>query len=645
MKKQGKSIAVNEFLIPLYRYMILLICYTLLRVAFYCFNAELFPNVTLSSFSTLLYGGLRFDLSALTYLNLLYFVCYYLGFNARQNRGYQRFVDYTFYIPNTLGIAMNCIDFIYYRFILKRTTYNVLDILQNEENMGSLCLQFVVDYWYVALFFAIFLSLFGWVISRVKYRRSIEKTWLNAVVSVVVFAIIAGLSVAAIRGGFRHSTRPIAMSNAAAYTNSPEESAIVLNTPFTFIRTIGKKGFQKKNYYSDDEVEQIYTPIHMPADSAKTTCSRKNVVIFILESFSREFIGCMNPTLEDGKYKGYTPFLDSLAQHGMMYPNAYSNGRKSIDAMPSILASIPSFSIPYVVSQYSGNRINSVASVLREEGYKTAFYHGAPNGSMGFDGFAKIAGFEEYYGKNEYGNDEHFDGIWGIWDHHFFQRYADEMNNMQQPFCTALFSLSSHHPFKVPAEFEGVFPKGPLPVEQCIGYTDNALRIFFEKAKKMPWYENTLFVITADHSSIPDHEEYKNNAQAFAVPIIFFAPGDTTLQGVDERPAQQIDIFPSILSYLNVEKPFVSFGVNLFDEKSERFAINYNNDVYQIIQNDTISYFDGKNIIGSYDMKNDPMLKQNVYQKGKTVIHADSLVKAFVQQFNNRMIQDNLIIK
>jgi phosphoglycerol transferase MdoB-like AlkP superfamily enzyme len=219
------------------------------------------------------------------------------------------------------------------------------------------------------------------------------------------------------------------------------------------------------------------------------------------------------------------------------------------------------------------------------------------------------------------------------------------MNNMQQPFCTALFSLSSHHPFKVPVEFEGVFPKGPLPVEQCIGYTDNALRIFFEKAKKMPWYENTLFVITADHSSIPDHEEYKNNAQAFAVPIIFFAPGDTTLQGVDKRPAQQIDIFPSILSYLNVEKPFVSFGVNLFDEKSERFAINYNNDVYQIIQNDTISYFDGKNIIGSYDMKNDPMLKQNVYQKGKTVIHADSLVKAFVQQFNNRMIQDNLIIK
>lgn len=645
MKSNSKTVEINEFIFPLYRYAVLLVCYTLLRIAFYCFNVGLFPNVTFESFWTLLYGGIRFDLSALTYLNLLYFSCYYLGFKARRNIGYKRFLECTFYIPNTIGIAMNCIDFVYYRFILKRTTYNVLDILQNEENMGSLWGQFLIDYWYVFLFFGVFMICFVWVIRRVKMHETIQRTWVNVVVSVLVFAVIAGLSVAAIRGGFRHSTRPIAMSNAAAYTNSPEESAIVLNTPFSFIRTIGKKSFQKMTFFADDEIEQVFTPIHEAIiDTTTNSQTKKNVVIFIMESFSREFLGCMNPTLENGQYEGYTPFLDSLSQHCLIYTNAYANGRKSIDAMPSVLASIPALTMPYVVSQYSGNRINSIASLLKEDGYQTAFFHGAPNGSMGFDGFAKIAGFDSYFGKTEYGNDEHYDGIWGIWDHHFFQRYADEMNSMKEPFCTALFSLSSHHPFKVPAEFEGVFREGPLPVEKCIGYSDNALRMFFEKARKMPWFDNTLFVITADHSSIPDHEEYKNNAQAFAVPIFFYCPGDSALHGIDTRPAQQIDIMPSILSYLGYNKPFVSFGVNLFDENAERFVVNYNNDVYQIIKNDTIAYFDGKKIFGAYDMIHDPSLKNNIYQNGR-VERADSLVRAFVQQFNNRMIQDNLTIE
>lgn len=641
---RNKPFVINEYIVPLYRYAVLLISYTLLRIAFYCFNTELFPNVTFESFWTLLYGGLRFDLSALTYLNLLYFCCYYLSFNARRNAGYKKFLNATFYIPNAIGIAMNCIDFIYYRFILKRTTYNVLDILENEDNMGTLWVQFIIDYWYVALFFIVFMVGFVWMIQRVHQRVVFKRTWLNIVVSVVIFLVIVGLSVAAIRGGFRHSTRPIAMSNAAAYTNSPEESAIVLNTPFSFIRTIGKKSFQKVNYFTDESVEQVYTPVHQPNDTLTASLDKKNVVIFILESFSREFVGCMNPTLENGNYKGYTPFLDSLARHSLIYTNAYANGRKSIDAMPSILASIPALTMPYVISQYSGNRINSIASLLGKEGYNTAFFHGAPNGSMGFDGFAKIAGFETYFGKDEYANNDHFDGIWGIWDHHFFQRYAEEMGKMTQPFCTALFSLSSHHPFKVPAEYEGKFPEGPLPVEKCIGYTDNALRLFFNKARQMPWFENTLFVITADHSSIPDHEEYKNNAQAFAVPIMFYAPGDTTLCGVDTSLAQQIDIVPSILSYLNYNKPFVSFGIDLFDTTENRFVVNYNNDVYQVLQNDTISYFDGKKIIGAYDMKRDPSLKENVYEKGR-VADSDSLVRAFVQQFNNRMIEDNLIIK
>lgn len=639
-----KKLTINEFIVPLYRYFVLLLVYAILRIAFYLFNYSLFPNVDFNGFCNIMYGGLRFDLSALTYLNLLYFVVYYLSFRLKYRVITHRIIDTIFFTLNTIGILMNCIDFIYYRFILHRTTFNVLDTLKNEENMVSLFGQFIIDYWYVVVFFVAIMYFFVRLTLCVSISPSkIKNNILYAFASVLIFSIIGGLSVAAIRGGFRHSTRPIAMSNAAAYTNSPEESAIVLNTPFAFIRTIGKKSFPKIDYFGEEEIENVYTPIHQGFVS-DSTMTKQNVVIFILESFSREFLGSFNKNLENGQYKGYTPFLDSLSQHSLIFTNAYANGRKSIDAMPSILASIPALIMPYVVSEYSSNKINSIASILNKEGYETAFFHGAPNGSMGFDGFAKIANFDSYYGKNEYNNDDDYDGIWGIWDHAFFQFYADKLNTFQEPFCTALFSLSSHHPFKVPSQFEGVFPEGPLPVEQCIGYTDNALRLFFAKAKNMSWYKNTLFVITADHSSIPDHSEYKNNAQAFAVPIIFYSPSDSTLVGIDNKLAQQIDIMPSILAYLGYNKPFVSFGNNLFDEQIERFVVNYNNDTYQIMQQDTIAYFDGKNIIGAYDMKNDSSLENNIFEKGRIDNHITK-IKAFIQQFNNRMRTDNLIIK
>ena len=312
--------------------------------------------------------------------------------------------------------------------------------------------------------------------------------------------------------------------------------------------------------------------------------------------------------------------------------------------MPSVLASVPSLTMPYVVSEYSNNKINSIASLLGNEGYNTAFFHGAPNGSMGFDAFAKIAGFQQYKGKTEYNNDADFDGIWGIRDDKFFQYYANEIGKLPEPFCTALFSLSSHHPFRVPAEYEGVFPKGNIPLHQCIGYSDNALRMFFDNARQQPWFDNTLFVITADHNIPGDHIEYKTNANAFAIPIIFYCPSDTSLVGRDMRLAQQADIMPSVLSYLGYNKPFVSFGTNLFDKSEQTFVVNYNNDVYQIYMNDTIAYFDGQKLIGAYDMIADSMLEHNVLSKDN-VKELDERIKAFVQQYDDRMITDNMTIK
>ncbi len=642
-----KKFEVNEYLLIPYRFAVLLLLYAVERVSFYLFNTDIFTNTQLADWPLMMQGGVKFDTCALIYLNALWMVAYILCFKAKFKSAVNKTLNGIFYTFNIVGLGSNVCDFIYYRFILKRTTYNVLDILAGEDNLGKLWWRFMFDYWYALLYFIILVAVFIYLTKLVKPRQTpVKNKWLYGAIGVVVLAIVAVCAVGGIRGDFRHSTRPITISNAAAYTASPEESAIVLNTPFSFIRTIGKKGFEHYDYFNEDEIEKIYTPVHQADSSA--VFSKKNVVIFILESFSREFIGSLNKERLGADYNGYTPFIDSLVSVGVAYHRAYANGRKSIDAMPSVLASIPSLTLPYVVSQYSNNKINSVASVLKEYGYQTAFFHGAPNGSMGFNSFSNMAGFDRYLGKDEYNNDADFDGWWGIWDHKFFPFYANEISKLQEPFCTALFSLSSHHPFQVPQEFEGRFPQGPLPVEQCIGYSDYALRTFFDMAKNQPWYNNTLFVITADHSSIPDHVEYKNNAEAFAIPIIFFAPGDKNITHKDDYDiAQQADIVPTVLSYIGVNKSYISFGKDLrTTPKKDRFAINYKDGVYQYFNNDTLSYYDGKIITGMFDLINDPMLENNLADSHPdTKERMTARVKAYLQQYNNRMIEDRLTVR
>ncbi|TRX62813.1 LTA synthase family protein [Carboxylicivirga sp. M1479] len=633
----------NEYIVLLYRLLLIMLFYSAFRILFYAFNASFFPNITPISFLTILKGGLKFDLSALLYLNGLYAILYLLPLPFKFNKTYQKILKVTFLTFNGIGLALNSIDLIYYRFILKRTTYNVLNILENETNMAKLWGQFLIDYWYVAIIFIASIYLLSKLYSLFEPKKfKFSNRWYYPAISVLALVLFSGFSIIGMRGGYRHSTRPINMANAGKYVNTPDEMALVLNTPFCVIRTWNKKNFTAYNYFkSEEELKKIYDPVVVVKESQNK--NKKNIVVFILESFNREFLGSFNTHLENGNYKGYTPFLDSLAQHSRIFTNTFANGQKSIDAMPSVLASIPALVLPYIVSEYSSNQIDAMPALLKKDGYYSAFFHGAPNGSMGFDAFANVAKFDKYVGMKEFNNKKEFDGMWGIWDEPFFQFFADEMNKMKEPFMTSLFSLSSHHPFKVPEKYKDQFPKGTLPIHQCTGYTDNALRQFFNKAKSMPWYENTLFIITADHSTRPHYEFSSTSVNKFQIPLIMFSPGDSSLVGIDTNYAQQVDIMPTALSYIGYDKSdYVSFGNNLLDEESNRFVMNYTNSSYQFINNKQVIHYDGEAIISAYDIENDPWLKNNIKDSLQLLNDNLNLAKGIIQQYNNRMIEDQL---
>lgn len=545
-------------------------------------------------------------------------------------------------VSNSVGLAFNLIDVVYYRYILKRTTASVFDIAAYDAGNFNLIGRFFIDFWYIPVILVLMILSLSALYSRFKPTPlQVRTKGMYLASGVFFFLLISILSVIGMRGGWRHSTRPINMNNAGAYVNAPEEMAIVQNTPFCILRTWGKKAFEHKNFFkSEEELEQVFNPVCVPDSVGQSR--HDNVCVIILESFSKAFIGALNPQYTEERDKHLTPFLDSLINQSLVFSNAFANGRKSIDAIPAITASIPALVEPYVVSERSGNNVNSLASLLKQQGYESAFFHGAPNGSMGFDAFTRIAGFEHYYGENEYGSKADFDGIWGIWDEPFFQYFAKGMSKMKEPFFATLFSVSSHHPYEVPAKYEGVFPEGRMPISKCVSYTDHSLQKFFDSARKMPWFKNTLFVITADHSIDSGVDEYYTSVNRFAIPILFYKP-DGSLKGIDNGLAQQTDIMPSILGYLNFPHPYVAFGTNLFDRNSRRWVVNYVTESYQFLMGDYALYMTGDKLNAVYNRKSDPNLRKNLigladYSK------EEEMTKAVIQQFNNRMSDNRLIV-
>jgi len=604
----------------------------------------MFPGVSLSQFFTILQGGLAFDISAVVYINILFIFLHIIPLEFRYSDVFQKIMKYLFFVTNGIAIAMNGMDFVYYKFVDKRATADVFKTFENESNLGKLFFRFLFDYWPATLFTILLWFLMVYLYNKVKTERPFPGNKISYyTINILMIPLVIALVVGAARGGYKHSTRPITISNATRYVETPRDVAIVLNTPFSILRTFGKKTLVNYKFFDNEKLTALYNPHYTPIGTKPFT--NDNVVVIILESFAREYIGSLNPELEGGKYEGYTPFIDSLIKVSLTFDVSIANGKKSIDAIPSILASVPSLETPYIISHYANNLINGLPHLLKKKGYYSAFFHGAPNGSMGFDSFTKMAGFDDYFGLDQYPEKADFDGMWGVWDEPFFKFFGEKMNTFKQPFITAIFSVSSHHPFKVPEKYIGKFKKGPAPILEVVGYSDFALKELFHQMSASQWFKNTLFVITADHTNESVHKEFQNNFGAYSVPIIFFKPG-IDLKGYKNRIAQQIDIMPTILNYLNYDEDYIAFGNNLLDDSYESFAFNTNGSTYNLYMKDNILEMVDNKPVGLFNYKKDLFLENSLIGKEPELEkQMEDKLKAIIQTYNSRLLDNNMVVR
>ena len=635
--KKLMSKTYSPLLAVLWNLLLVYVVYQIARLEYYLENTDYLTY----SFNVWR-GGLLFDTSAIIYTNALYILLMLLPFKQSD---YQRCCKWLYLIINGVALAINLADSVYFQYTMRRTTTTVFSEFSNEGNLGSIIGTEFIHHWYLVLLFMGVMWLLWRLYATPKKHHALNLASL---------ILIVPLCVAGIRGGFTTAVRPITISNANQYTQRPTDAALVLNTPFSLIRTIGKNVFTIPAYFENEaDMEAVYSPVHHPISprlsrdsriSSDSSFTRKNIVVLIVESFGREYIGALNKDLEGGKYKGYTPYVDSLINKSTTFRYSFCNGRKSIDGMPSILSSIPMFVEPFILTPASMNDYTGLAGLLAKEGYETAFFHGAQNGSMGFEAFARKTGFQKYFGRTEYeaahGTDD-YDGTWAIWDEPFLQYYANEMSKMHEPFMTAVFTASSHHPFVVPEQYQKIFPEEGLEIHKCIRYTDMAIGRFFETASRQPWFNNTIFVLTSDHTNMSDHAEYQSDLGGFCSPIIIFDPSQPEGK-TEDKIAQQIDILPTILGMLGYSKTYLAFGIDVLNTPAEdTWAVNYLNGIYQYVKYGYVLQFDGQQTKAVYRL-DDRLMKNNL--KGKTDVETkmERELKAIIQQYMERMKHNRL---
>lgn len=607
--------------------------YTLLRISFWFWHGSLFADITVSELTWTTIQGLRFDLAAIAFSSLPVA----LGYLAYVLTGLQplllRLCRGLFWVSQTFFFGVNLFDLEYFTFTGKRLTLSSFAL---QDDLGHQLGQILVYYWGFSLIMMglilVVIKLSPWCVPKLHRRPR----WQYVSLATVILIVSLGL---AARGGWQ--TKPLIPAHAFAHSQ-PELGHLALNSSFTFIKSIGKDREVKLKLLADwQAVEQTLEPFYQASPTtAQPDESRPNVVLIILESFSREYMGLGH------SYQGYTPFLDQLASQGTFYQGHVANGRRSIDAVPSILAGIPAWmDQPFITSPYQTNRVAALPQILHDHGYATRFFHGGYPGTMFFNVMSRLLGFKQYIDADDVPAPYAEHSSWGVYDEPFLQFVADDLTDLPQPFFATVFTLSSHHPYEVPSKYQGRFPKGSLEIHESIGYADHALAEFFATIQQTEWYDNTVFILTADHTSKSDQSRYQTPIGHFRVPLVFFRPGRQLPLVAADEPAQHIDIKPTVLDLLGIREPERSLqGQSLVTSPTTpRLALLYGGPVFWGLTSQYLLRYHRVQRRLEFFARDDEHFKHPLTVSRRQRVVWRQRIEAYIQAYHNGLIDNRFV--
>ncbi len=623
-----------------------LVLYSLIRLLFYLSNADFFSDLPTQTTIWAFIIGLRFDLSSLVQINLVFILLYILPKQLVDNRYGRSFLKFIFVFSNVFFLFLSLANTQYFPYVEAHLAKDIIYVLGDAMKQFS---HFVSDYWWLfTLFFVLTILVFygyTWLYrfflgELKKQKHHLDTSWKAEVLFAFIVILVATLS-------WRGGLQPKVLSVAHAHSLGNHKAGILaLNAPFTFIASFSRDSIQRKDYFANQgELQKWLRPVACHG-ALPIQGPVRNIFVIILESFGAEFVVASKPE--------YTPTFHRLASDGgALFMNVYANAQRSIQSLLPILSGLPNWlTDPIVKTRYINNKFPRLGSILKKRGYRTLFLHGGHNGTMYFDSLSAALGIDEYYGYNEFPThlkQNSDDGAWGIFDEPFFLYTIDTVNeDSSRPFFAVLFSLSAHHPFVIPKQYKNTFPKGETPLYESIAYTDHALGSFFSEVKKQKWAQDTLFVLVADHAPITSKAWSENFLSRRRVPLLLYRPGHDLSFLNTEQLGQQLDIFPTVLDFLGISpQGSLAFGRSLVRECEPNHVILFSDSKYWLIEGTDVLLMptasEKHTDVQSFILEG-LSLKENPTMNPVKKENLTNILKAHIQHFNNGMLDNDLVL-
>lgn len=363
-----------------------------------------------------------------------------------------------------------------------------------------------------------------------------------------------------------------------AYQNRNEQQAnLLLNGLYTAVNgAIRSKNASFYHFFSDEEVvaltqqsnDEIYSYPFVQS-FPENTPNKRNLVVILLESLSYQYVDSLA-----GTDYGVTPFLDRLTEKAEVYNNFYAAGQRSYYGIQASLFGLPPIhGVGYIGGGLELSRLTRLADIARGHGYQTQMLQSSNRDSIRLDSIADYAGFEQYFGKSDipvtrtdYPDP---DAAKFGWDYEMLMKTFDLANQSQKPFLSFSFTGTTHMPYAETPKAWQVYPYGESEVNNflnTISYMDKSLELFFDKVKKQPWYNNTTFVILADHTQPNFNIASLDNS--FKIPLWIYQPGLNITSVKHQIMSSQLDILPTIFDLLGFSDEFSSTGESLYRKKN-----------------------------------------------------------------------------
>ncbi len=608
------------------------------RFIFAIYNPETLAGAGVWEALFLSFSGLRFDLSAAAYFNALFIAMRIVPWRIACDRRWLRASTWVYGVCNGILLTINLADVPYYRFTGARLRWSNIANVTTDGGIGTIVGRYAVEYWWVVLAVAAIIAIMMWAYSRADIRRrQVMPRWWVRIGLLLAFA--AGTFLA--MRGRAGSGVPLAIPDAALSVDKAPQINFVLNSPFTILRSLNRSKANteaKVTFYTDAELALIRSSVH-PGTGEPDSLLRRNVMIIIIESGGSEWI---EPLM---------PFLDSLRHVSLSFENTLACSRSSCGGATAVLAGFPAFDPFYfMLSPYNKNELDSPANVLSRRGWTGAFFYGCNHGSFNIDQTAHAAGLRRTFGREEYPDDDDYDGMWGIFDRPMACFVVDKLSQLPEPFIASWFTISAHGPWTLPEGYDtSAFKHRERSPERGLEYTDQALRDFFKYASTQPWYTNTTFIITADHGNRDFRDtRYDTPYLRSRIPFIVHTPdGSVAPRKVTDTAVNQHDIGPTLLGLLRWPDPYVAVGTDALDPTVEHYAIHRHDGRFLVTGPRYVALIssDLTEVEEVYDRAADPAMETRLtdYDHDATG-RMLRWSRAFMQDYTHRLCGDRLSI-